>query len=603
MMSEFFDKRKNLIAIFLASFLMLAMFLIAFFSSRGGFGNPGDSGTVDEIAHIPSGYSYDKYGDYRLNPEHPPLAKAIAALPLALNPKIKGIKDDWSWQAINQWEAGWFMLYEAGNNPKQILLDSRLPIMVLMIILGVLIYLVAAKWYGKKVGLIVLAFYAFYPDVLAHGRLVTTDIAAALGYVITIFAFNKAIEKPTLKNIILAGLSFGVGQLLKFSAFLLYGILLLLIFIRAWLFDRENYRLALWRYFKIFLWVCLISLLLVWLVYLPFVWNTPRSVEHQLIEQNLTSDSSTQIFRTILHHLEGNPFSRAIGHYLLGVMLVIGRVGGGNATFLLGTVAEKSIRWYFPAAWFFKTPIPILILTFASVVGLFLIKKTKEESWKIWLILMPIIVYWAFTLQGSLNIGIRHLMPTIPFVLLLIGWLTQKAWRVKWQIGLILLLLVFQIYHTLSYYPQYLAYFNNFVPREQRYKYLTDSSLDWGQDLLRLKQYVDKNNISDIKVDYFGGSIPSFYIPQSREWHSSYGPTTGWLAVSATFYQSSKLYGAKENKWSYEWLDDFVPTAEIGGSILVYNITAQDLINNPPKSSYPIKQVDIPKSGITNPPI
>lgn len=188
-------------------------------------------------------------------------------------------------------------------------------------------------------------------------------------------------------------------------------------------------------------------------------------------------------------------------------------------------------------------------------------------------------------------------MPTIPFVLLLIGQFIAKVEKTKWALATIVLLLVFQIAHTLSYYPQYIAYFNNAVPKDQRYKYMTDSSLDWGQDLLRLKKYIDDNEIESIKVDYFGGSLPSYLIPEGHDWHSSYGPTTGWLAVSATFYQSSKLYGQKEGKWSYEWLDNIKPTAEIGGSILVFNITNQDLINHPPVSSYPIIKIDSPPSN------
>ncbi|MEK7096629.1 MAG: glycosyltransferase family 39 protein [Patescibacteria group bacterium] len=592
---------NTILAWIIAGIILLSMFLIAFFSSSGAFGDPGDSGTVDEIAHIPSGYSYDKYQDFRLNPEHPPLAKALAGIPLTLNNEIKGIKDDWSWNGINQWEAGWYMLYEAGNNPKQVLLMSRIPIMILMLILGLILYLVASRWYGKKVGLIVLAFYAFYPDVIAHGRLVTTDIAAAFGYLITILSFNNAIEKPSLRNIIIAGLSFGVAQLLKFSAFLLYGVLLLLIFVRAWINSRKEYRNNILSYLKIYFWVCFISLILVWLVYIPFVWNTPVSIEHEVIESNLTDDSRTLILRNFLHLFEGNPITRAVGHYLLGIFLVIGRVGGGNATFLMGQVAEKSIPWFFPVAWLIKTPIPIIVLTLASVVSLFFIKKTKEESWKIWLVSIPIIIYWAFTLKGSLNIGIRHLMPTVPFVLLLIGWLVSKIKDKKYLFGIVLVLVAFQMYHTISYYPQYIAYFNNFVPKDQRYKYMVDSSLDWGQDMLRLKKYIDDNGISDIKVDYFGGSVPSYYIPEAREWHSSYGPAAGWLAVSSTFYQSSKLYGEKEGKWSYGWLDQYKPTTEIGGSILVFNISDEQLRDNPPTSPYPITKIDTAISNTANP--
>ena len=108
---------------------------------------------------------------------------------------------------------------------------------------------------------------------------------------------------------------------------------------------------------------------------------------------------------------------------------------------------------------------------------------------------MPVIVYWAFTLKGSLNIGIRHLMPTIPFVLLMIGWLLHRIINtqhpVKWVQVAVTVLIAFMVVDTLRYYPQYIAYFNNFVPKDKRYSYLIDSSLDWGQDLLRLKPGIE----------------------------------------------------------------------------------------------------------------
>ena len=211
---------------------------------------------------------------------------------------------------------------------------------------------------------------------------------------------------------------------------------------------------------------------------------------------------------------------------------------------------------------------------------------------------MPWLVYWALTLRGQLDIGIRHLMPTVPFVLLLIGYTLSLIWKskVKWEQYAVGALILFMIGSTISYFPSYIGYFNELVPRNDRYKYLVDSSLDWGQDMLRLKKYADDNNIKNIKVDYFGGSMRTYYMPQSTPWHSSYGPTTGWLAVSATFYQSSKLYGPKEGKWSYGWLDNYKPTAELGGSILVFHITDEDLIKNPPKSPYPITKIDPPGS-------
>jgi hypothetical protein len=333
---------------------------------------------------------------------------------------------------------------------------------------------------------------------------------------------------------------------------------------------------------------------------MPFTWNTPPDIEHKVIEMNMTNDPQTLPLRNFLHLFENNPITLALGHYLLGTMLVIGRVAGGNATFILGYLSDKSISWYFPVAWLIKTPISIILLFLSSVVY-FIAKKNKDkkDAWIASLIFLPFLVYWGFTLKGSLNIGIRHLMPTVPFVLLSIGYLLKPIFDSK-KITLLksasVILILYMIISVLSYYPSFIGYFNESVPRNERHKYLIDSSLDWGQDLLRLKKYVEDNNITSIKVDYFGGSQPNYYLPQSSQWRSSYGPTTGWLAISATFYQSSKLYGSLENKWSYEWLDNIEPTANIGGSILVYNIPADYLIKNPPKASYKINKIDMPTS-------
>ncbi len=598
MYKNFFIRNKTKLLVFA---ILLFMFLVALFSSKGAFGIPGDSGTTDEVAHIPSGYAYDKYQDYRLNPEHPPLAKALAGLPLVLQKNIKGPEADWSWNGINQWEAGWYTIYESGNNPADVLFWARLPMMLLMIVLGLFIFKWAKELYGDKVALLVLLLYAFYPDVIAHGRLVTTDIAAALGFVITIYFFDRALINQTKIDTFWAAVAFALAQSLKFSAFLLFFVLLMMIIIKAILEKSKETKFwkTFWPYFRIYFWTCFISVFLVWLIYIPFSYNTPPEIEHKVIEMNLTTDPATLPLRNFLHMFENNPITLALGHYLLGVILVVARVAGGNATFIMGHLSDKSIPWYFPVAWLLKTPISIIVLFLSSVVYfIFKKKKDKKDAWIASLIFLPFLVYWGFTLKGSLNIGIRHLMPTVPFVLLAIGYLFKPIFdskKITFLKSASVILILYMIISVMSYYPSFIGYFNESVPRNERHKYLIDSSLDWGQDLLRLKKYVNDNNIKNIKVDYFGGSQPNYYLPESTQWRSSYGPTTGWIAVSATFYQSSKLYGPIENKWSYEWLDNIKPTAIIGGSILVYNIPADYFIKNPPKASYEIKTIEKPK--------
>lgn len=596
--NKFLEGRENFITGVVAGLILLFMFLMALFSSRGAFGDPGDSAIVDEVAHIPAGYTYVKDNDFRLNPEHPPLAKVLAGLPLVIDGKIVGPEADWSWDDINQWDAGWNMLYETSNNPKRVLDLARLPMILLMLVLGLFIFKWAKELYGRRTALVVLVLYAFYPDVLAHGRLVTTDISAALGYVVATYYFVKMIENPTWKKIVIAGLALALAQLLKFSVILLFPIFFILIVIKALLEKRaKGFWATFWLYLKSYIVAVIVSIVVVWIVYIPLVFKTPAEVEHRLIEMNLTADPTTLAKRQFLHLLENNPILRALGHYILGIFMVIARVGGGNKTFILGQLSDKSISWYFPVAYLLKTPISILILVFSSAIRL-LVKwpKEKQSRWLVAIILTPILFYWLITLRGSLNIGIRHLMPTIPFVLLLIGYFIApilKSHRLAPKLVIVLLVL-FMAGSTLANYPHFISYFNEFTPKEKRYERLVDSSLDWGQDLLRLKKYIDDNNIENIKVDYFGGSVPAYYIPESVEWHSAYGPTSGWLAVSATFYQSSKLTGPIEGIWSYSWLENYEPEVIIGGSILVFNISEEDLEQNPPVSSYPIIKIDQP---------
>jgi hypothetical protein len=207
---------------------------------------------------------------------------------------------------------------------------------------------------------------------------------------------------------------------------------------------------------------------------------------------------------------------------------------------------------------------------------------------------IPWLIYWLVTLQGSLNIGIRHLFPTLPFVFLFIARtvfpiFNPKPFKLRGLAHAIpkytlLILGIWFVFGSVLTYPSYLSYFNELTIGKPKYDFLVDSNLDWGQDLKRLAQYVDSEGINKIKIDYFGGGVPSYYIDRSKiiNWHSDQGPATGWFAISATFFQFSKMYGVQEGKWDYSWLESFEPERVIGNSILVFNISQKDLVDFPP---------------------
>src|SRR3989344_3529578 len=188
------NKNANYIAV---GFLAI-MFFLMLFSALG------ESAIMDELAHIPAGYSYLTEKDMRLNPEHPPLIKDSAALPLLfLNLNFPTDQKFWTEDINGQWTAGSVFLYESGNNPDKILFWSRLPLIILAIIFGYMLFLWARGLYGNKIGLLTLFFYALSPTFIAHSRYVTTDLAAAFGFFIGIVSFVKFLKnhKESGKNI------------------------------------------------------------------------------------------------------------------------------------------------------------------------------------------------------------------------------------------------------------------------------------------------------------------------------------------------------------------------------------------------------------------
>src|ERR1700722_17070804 len=123
-----FIRRHN---VWFAGALLVAMFTLAFGSMVG------NSAIVDEVAHIPAGYWYLHFGDFRLNPKHPPLMKDLAALPLQfMHLKFPKNQACWTTEVNGEWDCGYAFLYNLGNNPNAILFWGRLPILIVAMVFG-----------------------------------------------------------------------------------------------------------------------------------------------------------------------------------------------------------------------------------------------------------------------------------------------------------------------------------------------------------------------------------------------------------------------------------------------------------------------------------
>lgn len=579
--------RKHLVGTIVIALLAI-MFGLMFFSARG------DSPIVDEIAHIPSGYSYVTTGDYRLNPEHPPLIKDLAAIPLV----FWGAKFPYDlWRANspvinNQWEMGWSFIYKMGNNPDTLVLLARIPMMLVSLLFGYFVYRWAKELFGKKAGVFALVLYVFNANIIAHSRFVTTDLGISFALFLAMYLLYIFIRKPKFSTLMLASLGFGITLITKFSAAILvpaFMIVFIMLLIRrgdkeekAFLARINDKKLSK-RFisgFASFLIIALVGFAFMWVFYVPHTINMPAQVQRNLIEESLPGDTGlAKTARGTLEQMSDSAVTKPVAQWFLGFVMVTSHVEGGHDAFLLGKVSNQGWWYYYPVTIVLKTAIPLFIL-----LGVLIIfwRRLEHKDWftEVYLWVIPVVLL-AMGMQGKINLGIRYMLPLYAFLFLFIarlaGLIDLKALRKKITTlpVIVMVLIGWYVAEAIIVYPHYLSYYNEFIGGYKNgYKYLTDSNTDWGQDLKRLNIWVEKNNIKEIYVDVFPGSFSArqYLGDKAIEWHVQNGKPRGYFAVSATFYQNSRLKKTANDGIDYSWLDKMKPVANIGGSILVYNV-------------------------------
>lgn len=614
-----------------------------------------DSASMDELAHIPAGYGYAAFGDYRLNPEHPPLLKALGGFSalLFLHPHFPTDTSSWLTDINGQWTQGARFLYEAGNDPDSLIFWFRVPFMLLALFFGWILYRWTRAFAGSSTALLTLGFFAFSPTFLTHSRYVTTDLGAAFAFFIGIIGYLYFLERPSPRRIVIAGVLFGVAELIKFSLVLLVPIYTFLLV--AWVLSRPalHFHERIRVFFRMGLQAIAlgaIGFLLVWIVYIPFVRNYPeysikpdgtRWTRQELIAishlpQPQRSEAIAQIplsqmrdaeillssyrFRPavdIVMTLLGNPHTRAFGQYLLGVLMVNQRAVGGNTAYFLGEVSATGSHWYFPVLYLFKEPLALHVMLLSALLfelrrvfrsasrpsRMRRLREWTEMNFTDAAFILFIAFYWSISIASPLNIGIRHVLPTFPFIYILVSrhlahWMgahdrpdpaTWFEWlRNIYEIYIkniprylfVSALFAWLIVDTLVVFPDFMTYYNELAGGPNNgYNIATDSNYDWGQDLLRLRDYVDRHKISSIAIDYFGGGSPRYYFgDRFVPWWSSRGVASGWFAISATFRQGAfgtpapGFVQAPED--SYGWLQSYEPVARIG-SIFLYKLPAK----------------------------
>lgn len=505
---------------------ILIIVLLALFFLQAVTSMSKKSLTFDELSHIPAGYSYINTMDYRLNPEHPPLIKMIAGIPLVfINPSLPLAGENW--EKADQWGFGNEFFFEANKGRiDQIVFWARVPIVLLGIILGIFVFMWARDLYGEKAGLFALLLYSFSPNILAHTRLVTTDLGITLFIFVSCYYFYRFLEHKQTRDMILCGVSIGLALGAKYTG--LYLVLIFAILFLCYLYLEHKLKMREW--------VSKSNLNLLLLVIAIF--------------------GVGFLVLVLTYGVTGFPT------YLKGFESVASHSLGGHNSFLMGMHSTGGWLYYFIVAFFIKTPIPTLIFLFLAIV-FFKRLRNKKTLAELFLIIPPLVIFILFTLN-KINIGLRHVLAIYPFIFVFSSKLVNLKDKWKYVLGI---LLIWYVIGSIIIYPNYLAYFNGFVGGpDNGHNYLIDSNIDWGQDFNQLKLYIEKNNIDDITIGFYAAyEISELGLEYNK---LKCYPTSGVIAVTVNALQGF----TEEDKECLEWLRKYEPVDNIGHSILIYDI-------------------------------
>jgi len=509
--------------------------------------------TFDEEFHIARAYAYVRTGDLRMQQNHPPLVSVLAGLPLLLMSELTPPEQIPHWDDAFLFSFADNLFWRMGHDVDKMLFLARFPIILLGVLLGAFVYRWAREAHGPWAGLLAAGLYAFAPNLLAHTRLVTTDLAVTAFGFIALYTFWRYLRRPTGWRLLLAGLALGLALSAKLSGLLLVPVIALLA-----LLGSKNQPSPIRHPHSSF--------------------RIPHSAFLIFSSLSVAGLVVWAFYRFEIRPWPGTSLPLPATTYLLNVRTLVGHAERGHGAFLMGQVSMHGWWYYFPVTFVLKTPLLTLLLLGMAAWDTVRRGRWREEAP---LMLFPV-AYFAFALTSSLDIGYRYLLPIDPFVVVYAAKVASLAWlRPAWLRRYALPALVALYAGTaLWLHPHYLAYFNLLAGGpDGGYRYLVDSNLDWGQDLKQLGMYLDEQGIGEVWLGYFGTADPAYYGIRYRslfapgssdvgEDFSPLNPAPGWYAISATVLQGP--FSPEPD--ILDWFRRHEPVAKIGYSIFVYRV-------------------------------
>jgi len=440
------------------------------------------SQTADEATHLYSGYRYLKCGDLTISPEHPPFAKAIAAsVMLAMKTPVDcGATSE---NGLNQAfaSAKWFYM----NDWPKILPRARAAISVFTVGLCLLVWILARRLFGFATAVAACLIILFEPNVLAFGSLVMTDVPVTCMLLLAVLGFYLWAEHRQASFLVLTGVAVGLALLTKISGVAVVPILGVLGIVDA--FTSEDKAQRWQRLFRNLAACALIygfAFAIVWAVYGTGVSGLSGETDLPPAAAAAISGSVRVMLLMQKCHLLPPAYVRAVA-----IALMI--PGSGSVAFVAGKV-------YPHAPWFatlfnfvIRNTASMLVMLLAATGGMLLAPRNSFRERLF--VLIPPALYLAMCVYAGSNLGMRYLVPVLPFLVILVAHgCLELTRRVSWFKYALVFLIVAHAASSLWTYPNYLSYANElWGGPKAAYKYLP--WVDIGQAYPEARAYLQQH--------------------------------------------------------------------------------------------------------------
>jgi 4-amino-4-deoxy-L-arabinose transferase-like glycosyltransferase len=598
-------RRATWIAIILCAWLLALFGVLSYRAAMT------KSPTMDEPLHATGAYAHVFLHDYRVNPEDPPLWNFWAMLPHRAS-SLTLRTDSPLWAAILSDTAPQMsfsiitLFQQQGNDGVRFINHSR----AMMVLLGVALGAVIAVWAWQLAGPVAAVsatlLYTFDPNFLGHAPLVKNDVTITLLMTAMAWCLWRAGRRATVLNLLAAALVLGAALTTKFSGILLVPMFAIVLVIRAAM--PSEWRVMRWtlatrqaRFVAsgaIIVVSAILSVAMIWAVYgfrfeptsqpgsrLPTQRMVEATIKNQLFIRNghqWPSDEQVKSARP-------GPFVRAIlfveQHKLLPQAWLYGLLFTYQSalvreSFLIGNYSMTGWWYYFPLAMLFKTPVGTILAGIGALVVMRFVRP--RDMWMRVALGVPLVIYALAAMSGNLNLGVRHVLPLYPLMYVGAAVLFARARsarpRAAGTIGAVIAM-VLAVESGVSF-PNYIAFFNTAVGGSRGgFALLSDSNLDWGQDLPLLAEWQREHPDSTLYLGYYGSTDPAaygirylnmpggFYL--NRELHVPQPP--GVMAISASRLQGVYLDPVLRDYYA-NIRDHQQPIAILGGSIYLYAV-------------------------------